>query len=156
MTIRLAQPHDEADWRRARGLIEAYAASLGFDLSFQGFEEELGRIATEYGAPGGAFLVASDEVQGLGCVGLRRFDEATGEIKRLYVAPAARGRGVGRMLAQGIVARGRTLGYRRLVLDTVSTMHEAQALYASLGFAPIPPYRYNPLPDAAYFELRLR
>jgi GNAT superfamily N-acetyltransferase len=156
MTIRLEQPHNDADWLRARSLIEAYAASLGFDLAFQGFDEELERLATEYAAPSGAFLVASDDVQGLGCVGLRRFDDTTGEIKRLYVAPAARGRGVGRMLAQGIVAHGRTLGYRRLVLDTVSTMHEAQGLYTSLGFSPIPPYRYNPLPDAAYYELRLR
>jgi putative acetyltransferase len=92
----------------------------------------------------------------LGCAALRRFADGDGELKRLYVVPAARGRGIGALLARRIVAEARGLGYARLLLDTLPAMREAQTLYQSLGFKPTSAYRFNPLPGAAFFELSLR
>ena len=155
-TLTLAQPQSAEDWNRARGLVEEYAASLQLDLSFQNFAHELEHFSSEYSAPAGAFLLAREQDNYLGCVGVRRFAGEDGEIKRLYVTPAARGRGIGMLLARGIVAEARRLGYARLLLDTLSFMQEAQSLYASLGFRKTAAYRYNPLPGAAYFELSLR
>ena len=152
--IRLSQPHSTEDWRQARRLIEQYAASLDFDLSFQNLADELEHLASEYDAPAGAFLLAEDSGAYIGCVGLRYFS-GVGEVKRLYVTPDARGRGAGRLLAEGIVAAARRLGYRRLLLDTVPSMKHALSLYVSLGFKPTAAYRYNPLPGAAFFELEL-
>ena len=155
-TITLAQPQSAEDWNQARALVEEYAASLQLDLSFQNFAHELEHFSSEYSAPAGAFLLAREQDNYLGCVGVRRFAGEDGEIKRLYVTPAARGRGIGMLLARGIVAEARRLGYARLLLDTLSFMQEAQSLYASLGFRKTTAYRYNPLPGAAYFELSLR
>ena len=155
-TITLAQPQSADDWNQARALVEEYAASLQLDLSFQNFAHELEHFSSEYSAPAGAFLLAREQGKYLGCVGVRRFAGEDGEIKRLYVTPAARGRGIGMLLARGIVAEARRLGYARLLLDTLSFMQEAQSLYASLGFRKTAAYRYNPLPGAAYFELSLR
>lgn len=154
--IDLRQSCSPADWRTARELIEEYAASLSVDLAFQNIAHELAHLEHEYAPPTGAFLLAVDHDQTLGCVGLRRFTDDTGEIKRLYVRPAARGRNLGRMLAERIVCIGAELGYARLVLDTLPGMQAAQALYASLGFAPIAAYRFNPVPGTAYLEKRLR
>jgi putative acetyltransferase len=155
-TISLRQPATSQEWAQARALIEEYATGLGHDLSFQNIAHELGHLAAEYSAPDGAFLLAWEQEQGLGCVGVRRFGPEDGEIKRLYVVPAARGRGIGLMLARAIVAEARQLGYARLLLDTLSFMQEAQSLYASLGFRRIAAYRFNPLPGATYYELPLR
>lgn len=154
--MRTLAPRSQAHWRQARLLIEEYAASLGVDLSFQNFGRELEHLADEYAAPAGAFLLAEHDGAWLGCVGLRRFADGVGEIKRLYVRPAARGRGVGRLLAEGVVAAARKIGYARLLLDTLPSMKEAQSLYTSLGFKPIPPYRFNPVEGTAYLELQLR
>jgi ribosomal protein S18 acetylase RimI-like enzyme len=154
--IELVQPLSEEDWRRARRLVEAYAASLDVDLSFQNFDHELEHFESEYGPPAGAFLLAEEDGVSLGCIGLRRFSEGVGEIKRLYVSPAARGRRLGRLLAESVVALARPLGFTRLVLDTLPSMQEAQALYRSLGFRPIPPYRFNPVPGTAFLELDLQ
>lgn len=154
--IELVQPRSHADWLQARRLVEQYAASLNLDLEFQNFAHEKEHLAGEYSAPTGAFLMARENEAVLGCAALRRFADGDGEIKRLYVVPAARGRGIGALLARRIVAQARALGYARLLLDTLPAMREAQALYQSLGFKPTAAYRFNPLPGAAFFELSLR
>ena len=154
--IRLTVPKSRDDWREARRLIEEYAASLKVDLCFQNIAHELEHLAEEYGPPTGAFLLATENGTNRGCVGLRRISDGVSEMKRLYAVPAARGHGVGRMLAEGIVAAARQLGYTAVVLDTLPTMKEAQALYATLGFKPTTAYRFNPIPGTAYLELDLR
>jgi GNAT superfamily N-acetyltransferase len=154
--IRLAEPRTSQDWSEARRLIEAYAAELNVDLCFQNFAHELEHLPSEYGAPAGAFLFALHGAQRVGCVGLRRQAKDTGEMKRLYVVPAARGLGAGRALAEAILEEAVRLGYARVVLDTLATMKEAHALYASLGFRPTTQYRANPIPGAAFLEKTLR
>ena len=161
MSVRLIQPHSEQTWQQARLLIEQYAATLDLDLSFQNLAHELEHLAVDYAPPTGSFLLAEDlgaaeEGVYLGCVGLRQISEGIGEIKRLYTIPAARGRGAGRQLAEGIVAAARQLGYAKLLLDTLPGMREARSLYTSLGFNSIPAYRFNPVPDAVFLELTLR
>lgn len=155
-TVRLVRPQTEEEWRRARLLVEEYAASLPIDLGFQDFAHEIGRLAEEYGPPSGAFLLAEEGGAWIGCAGLRRSGDGVAEMKRLYAVPAARGRGVGRMLARGIVDAARRLGYARVRLDTLPTMREALALYASLGFRPVAPYRFNPVEGTVFLERDLR
>jgi GNAT superfamily N-acetyltransferase len=155
---RLLQPRSQQDWAHARELLEQYAASLNLDLSFQNFAHELEQLDREYAPPSGAFLLAEDlgENPGyVGCVGLRRFSAGVGEIKRLYTIPAARGRGIGRQLAEGIIAAAKELAYARLLLDTLPGMGAAQSLYASLGFKPTAAYRFNPVAGTAFLELML-
>ena len=153
--IEIAAPASADDWRASRRLVEAYAATLEVDLCFQNFAAELANFESEYSAPAGAFLLARDAGLPVGCVGLRRYADDNGEIKRLYVAPQARGRGTGEALVRGIVAAGRRLRYRRLVLDTLPSMTAAQDLYRRLGFRPVAPYRFNPVEGTAFLELVL-
>jgi GNAT superfamily N-acetyltransferase len=153
--LRLAQPAGDEQWRQARALVEAYADALAIDLSFQDFAHELEHLAVEYGPPGGAFLLAQSMGAPLGCVGVRRFAADTAEMKRLYVAPAGRGFGLGRRLAHAAIGAARAMGYTRLVLDTLPSMNEARALYRSLGFTEITAYRFNPVAGTAFLELRL-
>src|SRR5262245_56036814 len=134
MPVQLLRPQSNTEWAEARRLVEEYAESLGLDLSFQDLAHELQDLAIEYSPPAGDFFLATEGAVRFGCVGLRRFSEGVGEVKRLYVRPSARGRGVGRLLAEGIVASGKRLNYRRLLLDTLPSMSDAQSLYASLGF----------------------
>jgi putative acetyltransferase len=129
-----------------RGFLRDYAESLRLDLSFQDFETELADPLGFYEL----VLLADD-----GCVALRRLDESTCEMKRLYVRPAARGSGLGRRLAEAVIGEGRRRGYVRMLLDTLPTMTAAQALYRSLGFRQTKRYRYNPVPGATFLELTL-
>jgi ribosomal protein S18 acetylase RimI-like enzyme len=153
MTIHLVRPQSDEDWRQARQLIEEYAASLNVDLSFQNFAHELENLAGVYAPPTGAFLLAEENGERMGCVGLRQFAERVGEIKRFYVAPAAQGCGMGRLLSKGIVAAAKELGYDSLLLDTLPSMKAALHLYKSLGFKLTEAYRFNPVPDTVFLKL---
>ena len=149
-----------ADVAEARALFEEYAATLGVDLAFQGFAEELASLPGAYAPPRGCLLLAGPRDSAFGCAALRplRYGEAiaeVGEIKRLYVRPAARGSGLGATLARTILAEARAIGYREVRLDTLASMTAARALYASLGFTACPPYYRNPLPGTAYMRLAL-
>lgn len=141
-----------AEIAAVRSLMADYAAGLGVDLSFQGFAAELAALPGPYAPPGGALLLARGaEGTALGCVALRPGPApGTCEMKRLYVAPAARGGALGRRLAEAALDAARAAGYRRIVLDTLAGMETAQALYDRLGFADIAPYCDNPLPGTRW------
>jgi ribosomal protein S18 acetylase RimI-like enzyme len=136
-------------------LFREYARSLTFALDFQDFDEELKSFPSHYARPAGCILLAYVDGAPEGCVALRPLSERICEMKRLYVRPRARGRGAGRALADAVVATARDIGYERMRLDTLASMERANALYRSMGFEEIAPYRHNPLPDACFFELRL-
>jgi GNAT superfamily N-acetyltransferase len=139
----------------ARNLFREYADSLGFDLSFQNFEKELAELPGEYTPPGGRLYVAFERNRPAGCIALRRISADDCEMKRFYVCPLFRGKGVGKRLAARVISDAREMGYRRMLLDTVPSMKRALTLYRALGFKPIPPYRDNPVPGASFMELIL-
>jgi putative acetyltransferase len=136
-------------------LFTEYAESLGFDLCFQDFDKELAELPGEYSFPDGCLLLALYETQIAGCVGLRKIAEGVCEMKRLYVRPEFRGKGIGKKLAIEIIEEASKIGYTHMRLDTVPSMKEAIALYRSLGFKEIEPYRYNPMEGAIFMELTL-
>lgn len=153
--IRIARANTPAEVGQARTLFQEYAGSLNLDLCFQGFAQELAGLPGAYGPPHGALLLAWWGDEAAGCAGLRRFDSDLGEMKRMYVRPAFRRRGIGRALAQAVVEAARQIGYTRVRLDTVASMVEALTLYRSLGFERIGPYRFNPDPEAVFLEMVL-
>jgi GNAT superfamily N-acetyltransferase len=153
--MRLLQATTPREWDEAQRLVREYAASLNVDLSFQNFDHELQHFTTDYAPPTGAFILAEDADRYVACIGLRQFAEGIGEIKRLYVVPAARGLGLGRLLVERIIVVAREVGYGSLLLDTLPFMKEAQSLYVALGFKPTVPYRYNPVAGSAFLRLDL-
>jgi ribosomal protein S18 acetylase RimI-like enzyme len=153
--IHLVPARTSVQLRDARALFLEYASSLGFDLRFQDFDREVASLPGEYAPPGGVLLLAVADGRAAGCVALRALDGQTCEMKRLYVRPQARGRGVGRLLCDAAIAEAQVRGYARMKLDTVPQMATAIALYRALGFVSAEPYRYNPLPGAMFMELVL-
>lgn len=153
--LEIIQAEMPAQIEDARRLFREYAASLGIDLCFQGFDAELASLPGAYAPPPGRLLLALDDEQLLGCIALRPQEGDACEMKRLYVRNEARGRGVGLALAQAVIGEARALGYERMRLDTLPTMADAIRLYRALGFHDIPPYYPNPIEGALYLELAL-
>ncbi len=144
------------DMAIAAQLFREYADSLGLDLAFQNFDNELAQLPGDYAAPRGALLLAYVDGALAGCCALRPLDNAdipnAAEMKRLYVRPAFRGFGLGRQLAETILDAARQAGYTSVLLDTLDDMEAARNLYADLGFQSIEPYYHNPIPGAHYLK----
>jgi putative acetyltransferase len=153
LTIRHA--HEGKALAAARQLFEEYAASLDISLCFQGFDEELSSLPGTYAPPRGRLLLACRGNDTAGCVALRPLESDACEMKRLYVRPAHRSGGVGRLLVERVIHEAATAGYRRMRLDTLPTMEAALALYRRLGFREIAPYTANPVKGAVFLELQL-
>jgi putative acetyltransferase len=154
--LQIFQAASAAEIARARELFLEYAQSLGFSLCFQNFEKELADLPGDYAPPDGRLLLASFEGASAGCVALHRFDVDVCEMKRLYLRPGFRSKGLGRILAEAVIAEARSIGYSRMRLDTVEpVMKDAVGLYRRLGFYEIAPYRENPMPGTLYLELKL-
>ena len=140
----------------ARELFLEYAQSLGFSLCFQNFDRELANLPGDYAPPDGRLLLAEYEGHLAGCVALHKLEPGVCEMKRLYIRPQFRGRGLGRFLAERIIAEAREIGYSRMRLDTVEpVMKDAVRMYRKLGFREITPYCTNPIDGALYMELQL-
>ncbi|HWE24799.1 MAG TPA: GNAT family N-acetyltransferase [Myxococcales bacterium] len=154
MIVPVEAPGEQLE--QVRALFLEYASSLGFSLCFQGFDEELRSLPGMYAPPGGRLLLDLEDRAPAGCVGLHEWADGVAEMKRLYVRPEFRGRGLARALTLSAISEARAIGYRSIRLDTISaTMQPAIALYRHLGFREIPPYRENPIPGALYLELVL-
>jgi ribosomal protein S18 acetylase RimI-like enzyme len=144
-----------AETEIVRGLFLAYAASLGFELCFQNFSEELDGLPGRYAPPPGRLFLGLVRGEPAGCVALRKLEDSVCEMKRMYVKPEFRGFGLGRLLADQIIGAAREAGYRVIRLDTIRSMDAAIRLYRTLGFRSIPAYYLNPIEGAEYMELTL-
>lgn len=154
--MKFKQVESVEEIRYARELFEEYAAWLGVDLCVQGLEKELRDLPGNYSPPDGRLILATDEGKIAGCIAIRKIGPETCEMKRLYVRPAFRGRGLGRELANAIVEEARSIGYQKMRLDTLPRMMEqAVNMYHSFGFNEIEPYYANPVVGTMYMELEL-
>jgi GNAT superfamily N-acetyltransferase len=154
--LAITRADSDADVAAVRELFEEYENFLGFDLCFQGFEQELAALPGDYGPPRGClYLARGPGGEIAGCVAVRPLEGRVCEMKRLYLRAPYRGHGQGRRLAEAIVEAAREIGYARMRLDTVGRLTESIALYRSMGFVDIPPYRKNPHGDVVYLELDL-
>jgi ribosomal protein S18 acetylase RimI-like enzyme len=154
--LTILQASSAAQIAHIRELFLEYAASLGFSLCFQNFDQELATLPGDYAPPEGRLLLAEYEDQLAGCVALHKLEPRICEMKRLYIRPQFRGKGLGRQMAEHLIAEARTMNYRHMRLDTVEpVMQDAVGMYRKLGFKEIPPYRSNPMPGTLYMELNL-
>ena len=152
----VAQAETPSQIAQARELFLEYAQSLGFSLCFQSFDKELASLPCDYSPPQGRLLLAEYEGQLAGCVALHKLEPGICEMKRLYLRPQMRGKGLGLALANHIIAEARQIGYHRMRLDTVEpVMKDAVAMYRKIGFQEIAPYCANPIAGALYMELQL-
>ena len=146
----------QEDIEHARTLFEEYAAGVGISLCFQNFDQELARLPGDYAPPDGRLLLAVDDDELAGCIAMRKLEPGVCEMKRLFVRPAHRAKGLGRVLVNAVIDEARKLGYTTMRLDTLpGRMDKAIALYRSLGFVEIAPYCHNPVEGATFMELHL-
>lgn len=157
--IELLPPDTPEALAATREIFREYAGTLGVDLCFQNFEAELAALPGDYAEPAGGLLLAWVDGQLAGCGAFRPLadvDYANAcEMKRLYVRRSFRRFGLGRQLAQALMDQAVQAGYSAMLLDTLDDMEAARELYASLGFAEVPPYYFNPIPGAHYLKAEL-
>ena len=154
--MQLIQAQSPEEISSARKLFEEYASWIEISLCFQNFDKELAELPGGYALPSGRLLLAIEGDEVMGCVALRKISDGVGEMKRLYVRPEFRGRGLGRTLTEKLIAEALLIGYTRMRLDTLpGKMDQAIALYRSLGFQEIAPYYKNPVAGATFMELLL-
>jgi GNAT superfamily N-acetyltransferase len=154
--LQLKSADTEADYALAKNLFLEYASQLGVDLSFQNFAREIETIREEYSPPSGSlFLAVDNELNAVGCFGIRKFKDSICELKRMYLQKEFHGLGLGSMMLKKSIDVARDLGYGRMRLDTLPTMTAAISLYQRFRFYEIPPYRFNPVEGTKYFEIRL-
>jgi ribosomal protein S18 acetylase RimI-like enzyme len=158
-TIQIQVFSETSELLLVRALFTEYADSLNIDLCFQNFDAELDALPGDYAPPRGTLVLARSGSELVGCCAMRPLDTAdytnACEMKRLYVRPALRGSGVGRRLAEAVMEAAQQAGYATMLLDTLSEMETARAMYQDLGFTEVPPYYYNPIEGAHYLMARL-
>lgn len=155
-SLQFLQAESPSQIAQARELFLEYAQTLGFSLCFQNFDKELASLPGDYAPPAGRLLLAEYDSQLAGCVALHKLEDGVCEMKRLYLRSEFRGKRLGRILADRILAEARQIGYQRMRLDTVEpVMKDAVAMYRKIGFREIAPYCANPIPGALYMELKL-
>jgi len=154
--VKLIEATSSNDYKLAVQLFMEYASQIKIDLGFQNFSKEIEDLEAQYSKPKGIIFIAyNNENTSLGCFGIREFDKGICELKRMYLKEEARGLGIGKKMLHKAIEAGEVLGYKKMRLDTLSTMHTAIRLYKKAGFYEIPPYRFNPFDDAKYFEVEL-
>ena len=136
----------------AKILFEEYAAALNVDLCFQGFDEELKVIHVQYNLPKGCLMMVYDDDKAIGCAAIREFENATAELKRMYLKPEYRGHKIGKTLLELMIMKAKELGYTKIRLDTLPQMKKALQLYKKFGFIEIDSYRFNPVEGTVYME----
>ncbi len=148
----IVEPGDDTRIEAARGIFAEYQRELGVDLCFQSFEEELATLPGKYSPPEGVLMLLYDEGCPVACGALRPLEDGICELKRIYVRPEARRKGIARAISQVLINMAQQLGYQSVRLDTLRRLPGAVDLYTSLGFSEIEPYNFNPEPDIVYME----
>lgn len=151
----LIQVETDTEYTLAASLFSEYAESLGIDLSFQKFDEELAHLKSMYAAPFGGIVLYKLHNDYIGCIAIRKQQNGIAELKRMYVKPEMQGKGIGYALLDEAIILAKKYGYTKMRLDTLSNMTHAIKLYMKNGFCEIPPYYFNPEKNAVYFEKNL-
>ena len=145
----------DEEYKNASILFKEYAAWLNIDLSFQHFDDELIAIKAMYGLPDGGIILCKYRDEFIGCVGIRKIDNHTAELKRMFIKQAWQKQGIGKILLKKVVELARILNYTVIRLDTLNYMMPAIKLYKEYGFYEIPAYYNNPNATVVYFEIKV-
>ena len=154
--MNIKEVSETTEYQLAAQLFVEYANELGFDLEFQNFKAEINDLQKQYSRPEGIIFIAYDQsLNPVGCVGVRKLESKVCELKRMYIKPNARGKGLGKLLVDKCIQFGLDSGYSKMRLDTLSSMHAAIHVYTKAGFYEIESYRFNPFKEAKFYERHL-
>ena len=125
-------------------------------LDLQNYDDELDHLEAKYGLPDGRLYLLFCEGKAAGCIGLRKIDEESCELKRLYVRPEFRNQGLGSALVEKIINDAREVGYSQILLDTLPFLESAIRMYRSFGFYEIESYNNSPMDTSIYMRLDVK
>jgi ribosomal protein S18 acetylase RimI-like enzyme len=153
--LKIDRVETEEALMESKTLLVEYMDTIRNEVCFQNFDQEVANLPGDYTPPDGRLLIARIDGSIAGCIALRKLEEGTCEMKRLYVRPQFRGLQIGRALTEAVIAEAREIGYTRMRLDTLPSMKKAQAIYQDIGFKEIPPYHSYPIEGVKFLELEL-